>query len=221
MARSDTRYSVYPAPKAVEVVGTSAPALNQAIECWAASLARATADNAKTFGWNEEGVLDGEFTRKWEDMHHLRGFCVLAQALKEVRFDPEFANPGDLLAAAVEDAHRMDNVAEKWFFSAFDGEQGARGLEFTVKELVKHLRSLDYAHAWAVIVTVQWYWAHQHEGIDIKKDEWWTLPFRRQWKGRQLGKQSSGDTDAQRPASQGRKRNRRGAAKGGSGTEEG
>ena len=32
MAPSDTRYSVYPAPKAVEIVGDNAPALNQAIE---------------------------------------------------------------------------------------------------------------------------------------------------------------------------------------------
>jgi hypothetical protein len=220
MARSDKRYSIYPAPKAVEVVGDSAPALNQAIECWAALLARATADNAKTFGWNEGGVLDGDCTGIWQDMHHLRGFAVLAEALKDVRFDPEFANPGDLLAAAVEDAHRMENVAEKWFFSAFDGEQAARGLEYTVKDLLKNLRSLDYAHAWAVIVTIQWYWAHQHGGIDIKKDQWWTLPFRRQWKGRQPGKQSSADADAQGPGSRGRKGKRRGPAMGASGTEE-
>ena len=54
MARSDTRYSVYPAPKAVEVVGNSSPALNQAIECWATLLTRAIADNARKF-WNQYG----------------------------------------------------------------------------------------------------------------------------------------------------------------------
>ncbi len=182
MARSDTRYSIYPAPKAVEVLGSSAPALNQAIECWAALLARATADNAKTFFWNEEGVLVGHITGKWEDMHALHPWCVLAEALKDMRFDPEFANPGELLATAVEDAHRMEDVAEKWFSSEFDGEEYARGLEHSVKELVQQLRGLDYPHAWAVIVAVQWFWEHCDEGIDIKKDPWWTLAFRRQWR---------------------------------------
>ena len=181
MARSDTRYSVYPAPKAIEVVGNSAPALNQAIECWAALLARATAENAKTFYWNEEGVSVGHITGKMEDTHDLRPWCVLAEALKDFRFDPEFTNPRELLATAVEDAHRMDDVAEKWFSSEFDGEEFVRGLESAVKELVTKLRSLDYAQAWAVIVAIQWYWEHQNEGIDIKKDQWWTLAFRRQW----------------------------------------
>jgi hypothetical protein len=182
MARSDTRYSIYPAPKAVEIVGNSAPALNQAIECWAALLARATADNAKTFYWNEQGVSVGHLTGKWEDMHALAPWGVLTEALKDIRFDPEFANPGELLATAVEDAHRMGDVAQKWFSSGLEPEEYARGLEFKVKELVEKLRNLDYAHGWALIVTIQWYWEHQHEGIDIKKDQWWTLAFRRQWK---------------------------------------
>src|SRR5262245_33319395 len=122
MARSDKRYSVYPASRALEVLGASAPALNQAIECWAALLARATADNSKTFPWYEEGLSVGHLTGKWEDMHELRPWCVLAEVLKERHFDPEFANPGELLATAVADAHRFDNVAEKWFLSDFDLE---------------------------------------------------------------------------------------------------
>src|SRR5260370_42257967 len=159
MARFDTRYSVYPVPKAVEVVGNSAPALNQAIECWGALLARATADNAKTFYWNEQGVSDGHFTKKWEDMHALAPWGVLAEALKDIRFDPEFANPGELLATAVEDAHRMGDVAVEWFRSDLDDpEQQTRGLEFTVKEFIAKLGKLDYPHAWALIITVQWYW---------------------------------------------------------------
>jgi hypothetical protein len=180
VARSDTRYSVYPAPKAIEVLGNSAPALNQAIECWAALLARATADNAKAFCWNEEGASVGHLTGKMEDLHAFRPWCVLAEALKDKRFDTEFANPGELLATAIEDAHRMDNAAEKWFSSEFDGDEYARGLESAVKDLVAKLRGLDYAHAWAVIVAIQWYWEHQHEDIDISKDRWWTLAFRRQ-----------------------------------------
>jgi hypothetical protein len=184
MARSDTRYSVYPAAKATEVVGNSAPALNLAIECWAALLARATADNAKIFywnvNWNEQGAWAG--LENWEDMQRLAPWGVLAEALKDIRFDPEFANPGELLATAVEDAHRMGDVAKKWFSSGLEPEEYARGLEFKVKELVANLRQLDYAHAWALIVTVDWYWEHQHDGIDSKKDQWWTLAFRRQWK---------------------------------------
>jgi hypothetical protein len=181
MARSDARYSVYPASKAIEVIGTSAPALNQAIECWAALLLRATADNAKTFYWNEEGVSGGSLNGKWEDMHELRPWGLLAEVLKGRRFDPDFANPGALLATAVEDAHRMEDAAEKWFSSEFDGEQRSRGLEHSVAALTKKLRDLDYAHAWAVIVAVEWFWDHQADGIDIKKDPWWSLVFRRQW----------------------------------------
>ena len=191
MARSDTRYSIYPAPKAVEVIGNTSPALNQAIECWAALLARATADNAKTFYWNEKGGLVGHVTGKWEDHSALRPWAVLAEALTGIGFDPEFANPGELLATAVEDAHRMENVAEKWFCSMYDMEDYAQGLEFSVKELVGKLRSLDYAHSWALIVTIQWFWQHQHEGIDIKKDQWWTLAFRRQWHQKHPGKKQS------------------------------
>src|SRR5689334_22627764 len=106
MARSDTRYSVYPALKAIEVVGTSAPALNQAIECWAAQLARATADNARKF-WNGEPTT---LTGRIEDMHALKEWCVLADTLQDMHFDTEFANPGQLLATAVEDANRLENI---------------------------------------------------------------------------------------------------------------
>ena len=179
MARSDTRYSVYPAPKAIEVVGNSAPALNRAIECWAALLARAMADNAKKL-WNAEST---HLTGKMEDMYALKEWCVLADTLKEMRFDPEFANPGELLATAVEDASRLDNIAAKWFSMELPPE-GYREIELTdkcVAELAKKLRELVYPHAWAVILVVQWFWEHHDEGVDIKKDPWWTLAFRRQW----------------------------------------
>src|SRR5436309_12409705 len=99
MARSDTRYSVYPDPKAVEVVGDSAPALNQAIECWASLLATATTDNSKAFYWNEQGVLVGH-TGKWEHVHSLRAWGFLAQALKGTQFSTQYPNPGELLASS-------------------------------------------------------------------------------------------------------------------------
>src|SRR5262249_18167484 len=112
MARSDTRYSIYPAPKAVEIVGSTSPALNQAIECWAAQLVRASGDNSKTFF--ESYGEDGPFPE-----HPLHEWGALADALKEIRLDPDFPHPGILLAAAVDDAYRLEDAGYKWFSSGF------------------------------------------------------------------------------------------------------
>ena len=172
MARSDTRYSVYPTAKAVDFLGNSAPALNRAIECWAALLTRATADNAKKI-WNHRASMPDEY--------FLQEWCVLADTLKEMPFTPEFANPGELLATAVEDANRLENIGSKWFSTERDDYNEIELVDKRIGELAINLRGLDYAHAWAVIVAVQWFWEHHGEGIDIKKDEWWTLSFRRQW----------------------------------------
>lgn len=79
MARSDTRYSIYPAPKAVEVVGDTAPALNQAVECWAALLARATADNSRTF--EQANRVEMNYERKMSQMNE---WSLLAEALKDM-----------------------------------------------------------------------------------------------------------------------------------------
>ncbi len=179
MARSDIRYSVYPAPKAVEVLGNSAPALNRAIECWAALLARATADNAKKL-LNYDGDRNG--VKEW---------CVLADTLKEMLFAPEFANPGELLATAVEDANRLENIGSKWLVMEIDDDYNVieQADKYTAI-FVQKLRELDYAHAWAVIVAVQWLWEHHDQGIDIKKDNWWTLAFRRQWPAMSNAKKS-------------------------------
>ena len=172
MARSDIRYSVYPAPKAVEFLGNSAPALNRAIECWAALVARAMADNAKTI-WNYGAFEPGDYV--------LKEWCVLAEAFKEMPFNPEFANPGELLATAVEDANRLDNIGANWFSTEREDRSYIEMIDECVAKLGKKLRGLDYAHSWAVTIAVEWYWEHHDEGVDIKKDEWWTLAFRRQW----------------------------------------
>lgn len=211
MARSDTRYSVYPTPRAIDVVGNSAPALNQAIECWAALLTRAMADNSNNIcPW---------YLANCRDENELNEWCVLAEALRGKRFDPEFANPGDLLAAAVEDADRFFCVGDKWFTSMHDGDfaYGARTRLF--RELVKKLHDLDPVHAWAVIIAVQWFWDHQDEGIDMGKDLWWTLAFRRQWKEKHASKQDSDGMEEQQPEKEGRKRKRRGPSKGKAGAE--
>jgi hypothetical protein len=203
MARSDPRYSVYPAPKAVEVVGDTAPALNRAIECWAALLTRAMARNAKRF-WN---AGPNSVTGKMEDMYAIKEWCVLADSLKGRRCDPAFAAPGDLLAAAVDDANTLENKVLRWFSMELPPEQYSE-IELTdkcVAKLAKKLRDLDYPDAWALILAVQWFWDHQSEGIDIENDEWWTLRFRHEWRGKQ---QESKDGD---PSKGGRRGNRRGA----------
>jgi hypothetical protein len=180
MARSDKRYMVYPAPRAVEVVGDSAPLLNQAIECWGAVLARATADNASTFSKSHfQDVGEGKF-----DVHYVHEWGVLADVLKGIRIDPDFWDVGYLLSSAVQDAHRL---GFQWLEPSLDFD-GSKEVDPAIWRLVEKLKKLDYAHAWAVIVAVQWLWEHVDEGVDIKNDQWWTLAFRRQWKPKQRQK---------------------------------
>jgi hypothetical protein len=177
MARSDTRYSIYPAPKAIQILGGTSPALNEAIECWAALLVRASGDNSKTFSesYGEEGPYPE---------HPLHEWGVLADALKEIRLDPDFPHPGILLAAAVDDAYRLEDAGYKWFSSEhgerMKDDEYARYRDKAIAGLVKKLRDLDPVHAWAIIVTVRWFWANHADGINIK-DPWWTVAFRRQW----------------------------------------
>ena len=180
MARSDTRYSVYPAPNAVEVVGNSAPALNLAIECWAALLKRAMADNERTF------------SRIWNDVmtpgphYFLHDWAVIAESIRGTRFDPDFAKPGELLAAAVEDRHRLERIGEKWYDPV--PEEDFSGLDKAVSDLTAKLKGLSYEHAWGLILTAQWLWEHG-EGVDIRKDEWWRQRFRREQSECQIGRE--------------------------------
>ena len=180
MARTDKRYAIYPTPKAVEVVGPTCPALNQAIECWAALLARATADNSREFVQAEfrevRLVMTGQL---WQ----MNEWSLLAEALKGLRFDPDFANPGQLLSTTVEDAHRLEYIGA----SCLDwGECDATvikepDIDAEVKRVVDKLAKLDYMHAWAIIVAVQFFWEPHDERLDMKNHKWWTLAFRRQW----------------------------------------
>jgi hypothetical protein len=208
MARSDSRYSVYPAPKAVEVVGNSAPALNQAIACWAALQARAMADNARTF----HDVVTDEDGYVHESLHE---WGVLAEIVKEIQVDPEFANPGILLATAVEDAYRLDTIRGQWFHMQSRPDEHSRVtcVSFGWKEsdsdvaaLVAKLRELDYSHAWAVILAVQWYWDHEDEN-DPTTGPWWTLTHHRRWHERQRSK-----VDTREPQHSGARKNKKAAA---------
>lgn len=178
MSRAMKRYAVYPRKQAVEVLGASIPALNQAVECWAALLARATARNADTF-WNASHFQVPPGVGSLDDHQGIDEWCLLAELLKDIRVEPEFPNPGELLRTAFEDAQTLEKIGNKWFSSEFDGEDAARGLDRGVKRLTEKLATLDYVHAWALITAVQWYW-HHSEATDFRKDSWWTLAFRRQ-----------------------------------------
>jgi hypothetical protein len=193
MARSDTRYSIYPAPKAVELLGDTAPALNQAIECWATLVTRSIADNSRKFSKRSGDPADGQPLDEWG---------MLAEGLKEVRVDAEFPNPGALLATAVEDAHRVQNIGWNWFDAEhlqghWDEYDSLR--EKVIKELIKKVQELDYSHAWALLLTVRWFWQLSAEGADIKNSEWWTLEFRRTWKEKQARKHGSREPKERQP----------------------
>ena len=75
------KLTVYPDPRALAVLGTSAPALNQALECWANVMAKATLDNSKSLGKEEWGLL--------------------ADIINGTLHEPIWGNPGELLAGAI------------------------------------------------------------------------------------------------------------------------
>lgn len=142
------KLTVYPGPRALAVLGQSAPMLNQALECWAAVIARASADNSKIFDAAE-----------WK---------YIADLLNGTLHEPEIGNPGELLASSVEDGAALDGLGEKWF---------AKTPAARVQVLAEKVRGLDYAHAWAAIVAVQWFWENS-DSVSVDAP-WWTLAFRR------------------------------------------
>jgi len=166
------KITVYPDPRALAVLGASAPALNQALECWANIVARASADNSKDFAAAE--------------------WCLLADVCNGTLWEPVVENPAALLAANVADGHQLEGAGYRWF----GGEEGdrdaslarrdagqprqtTRAADAAVQALSEKLAALDYAHAWAVLVAVQWFWDHAEHHSDPRQDPWWTLAYRR------------------------------------------
>lgn len=86
--------SVYPHLRALQVLGRSAAGLNQALECWADLVGRATDRNAERFGPEE--------------------WCYLADCGNGTLWEPAFANPGALLAHQVRDADAFEGLGAKW-----------------------------------------------------------------------------------------------------------
>lgn len=68
-----------------------------------------------------------------------------------------------MIAANVEDGHRLDGAGEKW------------GVD--VPGLLAKLRALTPTHGEAIADAVRWFW--DHDGIDHTAAEWWHPAFRR------------------------------------------
>lgn len=151
MARKDKRTTVYPSERAMEIIGIGASKLNQALECWAETIAQASADNAKTF-------------RKEE-------WLYLADLLNGTMAEPQIGSAGQMLAFEVTDGHELDGLGGKWFGDNADQE---------VQDLVTKLNTTDYAHAWALIMAIQFFWDNCQQ-IKLTEDQWWTIPFRREF----------------------------------------
>jgi hypothetical protein len=145
--------SIHATPAALEVLGASTAQLNQAIACWAELITQSSADNAKAFSREE--------------------WCLLAEALNGVKCDPSEAAPGNAMASALEEAERNEGFGTKWLGEGRDPE---------LEALLERMRTLDYAHAWAVILAVQWYWAH-YEAVRLSEEPWWTLQYRLLFEG--------------------------------------
>jgi hypothetical protein len=137
----------------MEILGSSPEQLNQALECWAEVTTQCSAESAQAFG-----------RAQWS---------LLAEAFQGVRWEPTAGNPGELMAAGLEDAEEQQHLAEKWLGS---------GHETKVAELLGTLRELDYAHGWAMIQAIQWFWDH-HEEVDLTDEPWWTLQYRLLFEG--------------------------------------
>lgn len=141
-------------------LGTDCGSLEQGARAWADLLDQAATDNAQTFGRAE-----------WNYLADVNNGC-----------SPLFTLHGEgvrlgvtMLWANAHDGHRLDRTGDKWFPEGRKADQA-------VTALVNKLRQLDYVHGWAVVVAIQFFWAHCNE-LDHQKDEWWTTARRRQVTG--------------------------------------
>lgn len=94
----------------------------------------------------------------------------LADVLNGCWLLPPVSSPQTLLAAEVEDGHRLNGLGPKWF-SAADADE-------RVRHLVERIMAMSYTQAWAVLAAVTWFWDHSQE-IDHQQAEWWRPSFQR------------------------------------------
>jgi len=153
-------------------IGSGPDAGEQALRCWADVLARAGAAVAEAFTPIE--------------------WCMIADACNGTLWEPRIGEPGRMVAANVEDGHRLDGTGYRWLGDDATELAGSlskaaggkvtpamRKVDQQVSSLVQRLADLDYAHGWAVIVACQWFWSHCQDDIDPRKDPWWTSSYRK------------------------------------------
>lgn len=174
-------FAARPAGERAEAVlgHLAAPRVEQALECWTNVLAGATEDNSKAFRQQE--------------------WCLIADVCNGTLWEPSVTNPAVMLAANVEDGHRLDGTGYKWLGKEGDEIAGSLArvgigtatpqmavIDRQVAGLVQRIAALDGIHGWAMVAAVQWFW--DHCGDDIAAAEpWWTLAFRRAWAKKRKG----------------------------------
>lgn len=99
-------------------------------------------------------------------------WSALAEANNGTAFDHPGSRPGVMLAANVEDAHRLRGLGH-WFGDDDEGKADA-----AVAALARKLWSMTFAQGWAAARACCWFWQHAGD-VDPAADEWWTPAFRR------------------------------------------
>lgn len=145
MARKNPQQTIYADPRAVAIVGGTSPACNQAIECWARLL------------------------REHQPELSREEWMYLCDVLNSTATDASWE--AEMLAAEVEDAHRLDGAGLKWLATS------RRAADAAVARFIGRVRSWGYADTQHALVAVRFFWAH-HNTIDSRRDEWWTVEFR-------------------------------------------
>ena len=140
------RITVYPSRTALRIVGVRSPELNRAIECWAAAIQRASLDNAGTFDRQDWGYL--------------------ADATAATPWTPGDLSPAAAVAEEVDNGNKLDALGKKWY--------GKASAALRVVELKEKVLSLDYLHAWAVVVVCQRFWDRSRD-VEVTSEEWWKL----------------------------------------------
>jgi hypothetical protein len=138
-------------------VGDAFQSAELGLRCWAALLDQAAVENGKTFSRAEFNLI--------ADSNNGSSPSLLMTG-EEFRasFGPT------LLWANVADDIALNGADQKWLGQGAEAKQ--RG-----KKLIEKLRALDYVHGWALIVAVQWFWAHCQQ-VDHLQQDWW-LPAER------------------------------------------
>lgn len=150
MAPKNRTWPVYPDEWAGELLGGAGRGnYRLAIECWAASLARATRAN--------ESLLD---PAEWNYLAAAFDVALKVSPLEE--------RPGKRLADAARGAQDLDGAGNTFF-------GGHNEAKRRVGELAAKLHQLDYHRAWAVLWAVRW---KQSQGDIAEGGRWWTQDYR-------------------------------------------